>query len=277
MKEKNKNTNQKAGQKIGVFDSGLGGVFIADSIRKRLPSYDYLYLGDTLHLPYGRRSDAAICDLSRKAMDYLFDAGCFLVIMACNTASASALRRLQQEFLPRNHPERRILGVVVPTLEAAIEGGARRIGLLGTQRTVQSGIYDVELRKIRPETELTAISCPLLVPMIEEGGRKYLEPVLRDYLEPLRAARVESVILGCTHYVALKEDVARLLPGAAILSQDDIIPHKLEDYLRRHPEIESRLSRGGSFEIHVTDANENFGRSCEILLGEKKPLRQALY
>ncbi len=151
----------KRNKKIGVFDSGLGGLFIADSIRKRMPDYDYLYLGDTLHLPYGRRSDAAIYDLSEKAMRYLFAQGCDLIIMACNTASAAALRKLQQGFLAREFPERRILGVVVPTLEVAIDHGAERIGLLATQRTVQSNIYEAELRKINPAVTLTAVAAPL--------------------------------------------------------------------------------------------------------------------
>ena len=158
--------------KIGVFDSGLGGLFIADSIRKRLPAYDYLYLGDTLHLPYGRRSDAALYDLSEKAMRYLFAQGCDLVIMACNTASAAALRKLQQVFLAREFPEKRILGVVVPTLEVAIEHGAHRIGLLATQRTVHSNIYEIELKKINPFVQLVAVASPLLVPLIEDGGEQ---------------------------------------------------------------------------------------------------------
>ena len=262
-------------KKIGVFDSGLGGLFIADSIRKRLSGYDYIYLGDTLHLPYGRRSDAAIHDLSEKAMRYLFDAGCDLVIMACNTASAAALRKLQQGFLAKEFPSKRILGVVVPTLEVAIEQGAHKIGLLATQRTVHSKIYEIELQKINPKVKLTAIASPLLVPLIEDGGEKYLDAVLSDYLAPMK--NVESIILGCTHYVALKGRIQKLLGGVTVISQDDIIPAKLEDYLKRHPEMETRLSKGGTFEIHATDTNENFVRNCEELLGEKKSLIKAVY
>jgi len=268
------NENNK---KIGVFDSGLGGLFIADSIRKRLPAYDYIYVGDTLHLPYGRRSDAAIYDLSEKAMRYLFAQGCDLIVMACNTASAAALRKLQQGFLAREFPDKRILGVIVPTLEVAIEQGAKKIGLLATQRTVHSNIYEVELQKINPDVELCAVASPLLVPLIEEGGEKYLDAVLEDYLQPMKHAGVESIILGCTHYVALKSRVKAMLNGVALISQDDIIPAKLEDYLKRHPEMEMRLSKGGSFEIHATDTNENFVRNCEQLLGTKKNLIQAAY
>lgn len=265
-------------KKIGVFDSGLGGLFIALAIRKQLPLYDYVYLGDTLHLPYGRRSDAQIYDLSEKAMRHLFAQGCDLVIMACNTASASALRRLQQEFLAREFPEKRILGVVVPTLETAIEHGATRIGLLATERTVHSGIYDIELKKINKNVELCAVPSPLLVPLIEHHGEKYLDVVLDDYLQPMYAVNVQSLILGCTHYVALKDKIRMLTKGAVdLISQDDIIPAKLEDYLKRHPEMETRLSRGGSFEVQATDANESFTRNVQEIAGKSIPLKHAQY
>lgn len=265
----------KSGGKIGVFDSGLGGIFIARAIRAALPGYDYLYLGDTLHLPYGKRSDSAIYDLSEKAMRYLFESGCDLIIMACNTASAAALRKLQQGFLAREYPDRRILGVVVPTLEVAIEQGAEKIGLLATQRTVTSNIYDLELKKINPQVQLISVATPLLVPLIEDRGEKYLDAVLEDYCAPMRD--VQSVILGCTHYAALKERLKKIVPGAVLISQDDIIPEKLADYLKRHPEMETRLSRGGSFQICITDANENFRQSIRDLFGCDANLKEASY
>src|SRR5690606_15030956 len=168
-----------------------------------------------LLLPYGRRSDSVIYDLCKGAMQYLFNHDCDLVIMACNTASACALRKLQQSFLAEKHPDKRILGVIVPTLEAAIDEGAQKIGLLATQRTVQSGVYDLELKKINPAIDLMGVASPLLVPLIEDGGEKYLDDVLADYLEPLKKARVESVILGCTHYVALKGKVQQMM-GASV-------------------------------------------------------------
>lgn len=266
----------KRNKKIGVFDSGLGGLFIANAIRKRLPAYDYLYLGDTLHLPYGRRSDQAVYDLSEKAMRYLFDQGCELIIMACNTASAAALRKLQQGFLAHEYPDKRILGVVVPTLEVAIEHGAERIGLLATQRTVQSGVYAEELRKINPKVQLVGVAAPLLVPLIEDGGEKYLDTVLDDYLEPMREADVQSVILGCTHYVAAKERIRKLVK-ADLLSQDDIIPDKLADYLVRHPEMEERLSKGGTFELQATDTNENYKKNIDEIMGRTTSVKQAVY
>ena len=268
----------KRNKKIGVFDSGLGGLFIANSIRKRLPAYDYLYLGDTLNLPYGRRSDQAIYDLSEKAMRYLFASGCELIVMACNTASVAALRKLQQGFLAREFPGKRILGVVVPTLEVAIEHGAERIGLLATQRTVQSGVYEQELQKINPDVKLVGVAAPLLVPLIEDGGEKYLDTVLNDYLEPMRKANVQSVILGCTHYVAAKESISHALHGKAdLISQDDIIPEKLADYLNRHPEMEERLSTDGTFELQATDTNENYKKNIDEIMGRATPVKRAVY
>ncbi len=264
-------------KKIGVFDSGLGGLFIADSIRKLMPAYDYIYLGDTLNLPYGRRSDQAIYNLSEKAMRYLFSQGCDLVIMACNTASAAALRRLQQGFLQSEFPHKRILGVVVPTLEVAIEQGAQKIGLLATQRTVQSNIYEAELKKINPAVELLAVASPLLVPLIEDGGEKYIDQILSDYLDPMIDANVQTVILGCTHYVAIKSRVQAIMKNVSLISQDDIIPPKLEDYLHRHPEMEKRLSRGGTLEIHATDTNENFLRNIASLAGSSENVIQAVF
>lgn len=263
--------------KIGVFDSGLGGLFIASAIRAALPAYDYVYLGDTLHVPYGRRSDAAIYDLSEKAMRYLFAQGCELIVMACNTASAAALRKLQQGFLAREFADRRILGVVVPTLEVAIERRAQKIGLLATQRTVHSNIYGMELQKINPDVELIAVASPLLVPLIEDGGEKYLDDVLFDYLAPMRAAKVQSVILGCTHYAVLKDRVrAAMGAGVDVISQDDIIPPKLQDYLNRHPEMETRLSRGGTLALYATDTNENFKRNIAEIMGGAFPVETAL-
>lgn len=270
--------NMKNNKKIGVFDSGLGGLFIAKAIRERLPAYDYVFLGDTLHLPYGSRSDEAIYALSENAMRYLFEQGCDLVIMACNTASATALRKLQQQFLVKEFPEKRILGVIVPTLETAIEHGAHCIGLLATQRTVNSKIYEIELQKINPEVSLHAVGARLLVPLIENQGDKYMDMILQDYLTPLTDAKVESLILGCTHYVALKDQVRKMTGGKVeIISQDDIIPAKFEDYLKRHPEHEEKLSRSGSFEVHATDANEIFAENIADIMGEPLKVTPAVY
>lgn len=240
-----------------------------------MSGYDYIYLGDTLNLPYGRRSDAAIYDLSEKAMRYLFAQDCELIVMACNTASAAALRKLQQGFLASEFPQRRILGVVVPTLEVAIERGTTKIGLLATQRTVQSNIYEIELKKINPAVELVSVSAPLLVPLIEDGGEKYMDEVLQDYMKPIVDAGCQSLILGCTHYVALKKYLTG--NGMSLISQDEIIPGKMADYLQRHPDMDERLSKSGTFEIHATDTNENFCRNVETLMGAPVSMIEARY
>ena len=265
-------------KKIGVFDSGLGGLFIADSIRKKMPAYDYVYLGDTLHIPYGQRGDDQIYELSLAAMRYLIAQDCDLIVMACNTASAVALRKLQQIFLAQEFPHKRILGVVVPTLEAAIDHGATNIGMIATARTVHADIYGIELKKINPSVRLVSIATPLLVPLMENQGDAYIDVVLADYLKPLKEAKAESVILGCTHYAALKHRVAEHMgAGVHVISQDDIIPNKLLDYLARHPEMEGRLSRGGTFEIYATDTNEHFTHNVTAMMGEEAKVKKAVY
>lgn len=267
---------EKRENKIGIFDSGLGGLYIANAVRRAIPDYDYLYLGDTLNLPYGRRSDENIYDLCEAAMRHLFSQGCALVLMACNTASASALRKLQQGFLAREFPDRRILGVIVPTLEAAIDGGHERIGLIATERTTHSKIYESELQKINPSVQLYSRATPLLVPLIEYGGEKYLDMVLKDYLNPLFEKDIDCLLLGCTHYVSLKDHIRRL-SDVPILAQDNIIPAKTADYLARHPEMETCLSRGGTFEIHATDLNESFEANIRTIAGTDIPMKKAVY
>lgn len=264
------------GQKIGIFDSGLGGLYVAQAVRRALPDYDYLYLGDTLNLPYGRRSDAQIYDLCEAAMRHLFASGCRLVLMACNTASASALRRLQQDFLAREFPDHRILGVVVPTLEAAIDSGHTNIGLIATERTAHSNIYETELQKINPCVTLHSRATPLLVPLIEHDGEKYLDIVLKDYLDPMIGQKIDCLILGCTHYIILKQRIRAMAP-VNILSQDDIIPQKTVDYLDRHPDMEQSLSRGGTFAIQATDLNEFFIENIRALVGQSTALSRANY
>jgi glutamate racemase len=268
----------KNSKKIGVFDSGLGGLMVAQAMRKRLPQYDYIFLGDTLHVPYGSRSDEVIYTLSENAMRYLFAQGCDLVVIACNTVSATALRKLQQQFLVNEFPQNRILGVVVPTLEKAIELGSHRIGLLATQRTVLSKIYEIELNKLNESVSLEAVSARLLVPLIENQGDKYMDAVLTDYVEPLRAANVESIILGCTHYIAVKDCVRSMTDGKVhVISQDEIIPDKFADYLVRHPEYAKNLSQGGTFEIHATDVNETFAENVNKITGQEFDLVTARY
>lgn len=261
--------------RVGVFDSGLGGLLINQAINAYLPDLDTVYLGDTLHLPYGNRSKGAIYDYTLRAMQFLFEKqDCKLIILACNTASAAALRRLQQEYLPRHYPDRRILGVVVPTLEAAIEQEHRNLGLIATNYIVSSDIYAEELGKINSDIKIHQTATPLLVPLIENGGEEWLDSVLSRYLSPLFDARIENLILGCTHYVSLKAHI-RTMCDIPVIAQDDIIPPKLLDYLGRHPEIEADLTRNAMREFYVSDVTENYTFAAQKLYGQNINTRKA--
>lgn len=266
-------------QKIGIFDSGLGGLCVGKAIAKFLPTYDYVYLGDTLNVPYGGRSMESIYNLSRQAIDFLMrQQGCDLIIIACNTASVTALKKLQNEYLPENFPDNRILGVIVPTLESATELGATQIGLIATAYTVRSKIYEEEIAKINPQAKIYGQATPLLVPLIENDGDKYMDIVLEDYLNPLIDKGLDSLILGCTHYVSIKDRVRDLTRHRVrILSQDEIIPPKLKDYLLRHPEMEGRLSKKGSFKAYVTDDNPQTILNIQNLMQNNIVVEKAEY
>lgn len=264
--------------KLGVFDSGLGGLVIADAIRKVLPDHDMVYLGDTLHVPYGSRSQDAVVDYTTRSIDCLFSkADCQLIVMACNTASAIALRGIQQKYLVKNYPQRRVLGVVVPTLETAIEKGHKRVGLLATERIVRSAIYKTELEKIGRGIKLFQKSAPLLVPAIELDTREWVKPLLQDYLKPLLKQDIECLILGCTHYAFLKRAIQKEAGKKVhVMSQDDIIPDKLADYLRRHPEIDKKISRKGRMDLFVTDITDAYIRNARKICGRDVTVRKAV-
>lgn len=253
--------------KLGIFDSGLGGLLITKAIQQVLPDIDLIYLGDTLHLPYGNRSEEAIYTYTERCIDYLFQQDCQLIIVACNTASASALRKLQQGYLKQNYPDRRILGVVVPTIEAALDQGVEKLGLIGTNYTVRSNVYEEELRKINPAISLTQVNTPLLVPLIEYDGMDFIAPVLEKYLGSMFEAGVQSLILSCTHYVCLK-DMIRDRTGLSVLSQDEVIPGKLIDYLDRHPEVSEKITRRGEAQFLVTDYTPHYAHAAKALYGE---------
>ncbi|MGH1455459.1 MAG: glutamate racemase [Alphaproteobacteria bacterium] len=256
--------------KLGVFDSGLGGLVITKSIRAILPDIDILYFGDTLHIPYGNRSSEAIYEYSKRSIEYLFEQECALIIVACNTVSASALRRLQQEYLPNSpYHDRRILGVVVPTLECAIEKGYKNIGLIATNYTIQSNIFEYELKKLDPDIHITQKNTPLLVPLIENDGGAWIPSVLEYYLNSFKSADIDALILGCTHYPFLKNHVQNFLGNEVdILSQDEIIPHKLVDYLNRHPEISNKIERKGALDFIISDVTEGYINASSNIYGD---------
>ncbi|MCB9983017.1 MAG: glutamate racemase [Rhodospirillales bacterium] len=265
-----------AGQnmKLGIFDSGLGGIMIAKALRGALPDLDMVYLGDTLHVPYGKRSEKAIYAYTRACIEYLFsEKDCRLIIMACNTASASALRKLQQGYLPQAYPERRILGVVVPTIESALEHGYSRIGLIGTNYTVHSNVYREELQKINPAIEILQVNTPLLVPLIEDDGMAWMEDVLDHYILPLKEQGIEALVLSCTHYSCLK-DLIRERYDLTVIAQDEILPEKLADYLMRHPEIDRVIGRKGEAEFLVTDLTPNYAHKASDFYGRTIDLQK---
>lgn len=245
---------------IGIFDSGLGGLVIAKSIKKLLPEYNYVYLGDTKRVPYGNRSHQTVYEFTCEALRYLFEKeNCKIVIIACNTASARALRKVQQEFLPQFFPDRKVLGVLIPTAEEVVN--YKKVGILATRGTVGSQTFLNEIHKLNPLVEVFENPAPLLVPIIEEGETKLAKPFLEKYLKPLLMKKIDALILGCTHYPILKKEILALCSlgvrgkksnkNIKIISQDEIIPKKLKNYLARHPEI--KLEKKSKVKILFTD------------------------
>lgn len=251
--------------RIGVFDSGLGGLLVASAIARRLPEHDLLYLGDTKRVPYGGRSQEAIHGFVAEALDYLFAHDCALVVLACNTASAEALRKTQQAYLPHRYPDRRVLGVVIPTAEAAAATGARRVGVLATRSTVASGAYEREIARQAPGVEVRAVAAPLLVPLVENDGLRYADPILDDYLAPLEG--VDCLVLGCTHYGLLKDRI-RAKVAVPVIAPEEVVPDKLADYLLRHPEHDARIGRNGERLYRVTDLGPGYEELARTFAGE---------
>jgi glutamate racemase len=251
--------------KIGIFDSGLGGLIVARAIRKALPKYDFVYLGDTKNLPYGDRSQENIYKNSVQAIEYLFKKDCVLIIVACNTVSSQALRKIQQKWLPKSkYKNRRVLGVIRPTVEMV--GEFKNIGLIGTNRTIDSTAYSQELKKINKNIKLFAKATPKLVLMIENG--EYEEKILKNYLAPFK--NVEVLIFGCTHYGMLKKEIQKILGSKIkIIAQEDLLPEKLKSYLLKHKEIEKKLSKNKKFEILVTKLNDRYKNLAREWFGGK--------
>jgi len=239
-----------SGGKIGIFDSGLGGLIILKDIIKKLPRYDYIYLGDNARTPYGNRSQDVIYNFTEQAVDFLFKQNCQLIIIACNTSSAKALRKIQQEWLPQAMgSEYRVLGVIRPVVEKAVEVAKKKIGVIGTKGTVASQAYIQEIAKLDPKMEVSQQACPLLVPLIEEGWQKsdVTKKVLRTYLKPLKLAKIDTLILGCTHYPILYKEIQGIMgPRTKVLHSGEIVADSLADYLNRHPEIEAKLDKAAS-------------------------------
>jgi len=261
---------------IGIFDSGLGGLTIFKAIEKRLPQYDYIYLGDNARAPYGDHSKETILQYAQEAVAYLFGQGCILVLLACNTASAEALRKLQQEWLPKNFRDRNLLGVIRPLAEEAAGATKKKaIGVLGTRSTIASHAYRREIAKLDKNIVVIEQACRLLVPFIEEGfeGRPELRMILKRYVRPIKHHNVDTVILGCTHYGIIEDDVKRYFgKNVRVLDSGQIVAEKFADYLQRHPEYEQKLARNGMRSFVMTEQTDTvdllvkkfFGRSVVV-------------
>jgi glutamate racemase len=259
---------------IGVFDSGYGGLTVLKEIVNKLPQYDYLYLGDNARAPYGNRSFETVYQYTLECVKWFFDQGCSLVILACNTASAKALRTIQQNDLPRIAPGKRVLGVIRPTAE--IIGSfseTQSVGILATNGTVASDSYPMETAKFFPDLKVYQEACPMWVPLIEgnehtsHGADYFVKKNLHNIFE--KGEDIDVILLACTHYPLLKEKIIEYLPiGVKLISQGEIVADSLAEYLHRHPEIKERCSKNAQREFYTTDSTRDFDNHATIFYGE---------
>ena len=269
-----KNTNPSSGP-IGIFDSGYGGLTILEKIRAELPEYDYIYLGDNARTPYGTRSFNVVYKYTLECVTKLFEMGCHLVILACNTASAKALRTIQQQDLPLLDPERRVLGVIRPTVEAiGSKTKSKHIGLLATTGTVQSDSYPLEINKLYKDIIITSEACPLWVPIIEnnEHNSDGADYFVRKNIENLLKSdpKIDTLMLGCTHYPLMIDKIKKYTPsGITIISQGELVAASLSAYLKRHPEMDAKCTKNSSIRYFTTESVDKFSSSATIFLNEE--------
>lgn len=257
---------------IGVFDSGYGGLTVFGDIRKRMPAYDYVYLGDNARAPYGTRSFEVVYRFTRQAVIKLFEEGCQLVILACNTASAKALRTIQQQDLPGWDPARRVLGVIRPTVEEVDNvSRSKHIGVLGTTGTITSQSYTLEIEKMFPHITVTGEACPMWVSLVENNefnspGADYFVQQHIDHILTADSA-IDTLVLGCTHYPLLLDKIRRYTPdGVSILAQGEYVAASLENYLYRHPDMDARLTKQGHTRFLTTESAAKFTEAASIFL-----------
>jgi len=259
---------------IGIFDSGYGGLTILHGIRQVLPEYDYLYLGDNARTPYGPRSFEVVYEFTRQAVTRLFEMGCHLIILGCNTASAKALRTIQQNDIPKIDPDRRVLGVIRPTAE--IIGSltaSRHVGILATEGTIKSESYTLEIQKLHPDIQVTGVACPFWVPLVEYNeadspGADYFVKKCIDQIMRLDPA-IDTIILGCTHYPLLMPKILKYLPtGVRVIPQGEYVAESLKAYLERHPQMEAKCSKNATVHYLTTENPEKFKESAQIFLHE---------
>lgn len=259
---------------IGVFDSGYGGLTILDGIRQLLPEYDYLYLGDNARAPYGPRSFDVVYEFTRQAVQRLFEMGCHLVILGCNTASAKALRTIQQVDLPQWDKERRVLGVIRPTAE--VIGSlteSRHVGVLATEGTIKSESYNLEIKKLYPDVQVSGVACPFWVPLVEynEADSPGADYFVKKRIDQIMALdpQIDAIILGCTHYPLLMPKILKYLPaGVMVVPQGEFVAESLKSYLERHPEMEQQCSKGSTTHYLTTENPDKFKEQAQIFLHE---------
>ena len=268
---------------IGIFDSGYGGLTILHGIRQLLPQYDYLYLGDNARAPYGTRSFDVVYEFTRQAVIRLFEMGCHLIILGCNTASAKALRSIQENDLPKLDPKRRVLGIIRPTAE--IIGSithTRHVGIFATEGTIKSESYNLEIHKLFPDITVSGVACPFWVPLVEYNeadspGADYFVKKRIDQLMRLDAD-IDTVILGCTHYPLLLPKIHKYMPrGIRIISQGEYVADSLKNYFQRHPEIEQRCTKGGQVHYLTTENPEKFKEQAQIFLHEPVEVENVVF
>lgn len=265
---------------IGVFDSGYGGLTILHQMRQLMPQYDYLYLGDNARAPYGPRSFDIVYQFTREAVMKLFDLGCHLVIIACNTASAKALRTIQQNDLPGIDPKRRVLGVIRPTAECIGHiTQSRHVGIFATVGTIKSESYVLEIQKLYPDITVTGEPCPMWVPLIENneydspGADYFVEKRIGNLMR--RDPKIDTIILGCTHYPLLLNKILKYVPrGVKIIPQGEYVANSLKDYMVRHPEIDVKCSKGGKCHYMTTESVDKFSESAQLFLHEMVDVEQ---
>ena len=260
---------------IGVFDSGYGGLTILKELKKKLPNYDYLYLGDNARAPYGPRSFETVYEYTLESVEWFFNQGCELVILACNTASAKALRNIQQLNLPQMAPGKRVLGVIRPSSEVLGNySTTKQVGILGTTGTVQSDSYIIELEKFFPELKVYQQACPMWVPLIENG--EYDKPgadyFVKQYLNELfsQSAQIDTLLLACTHYPLLVDKIKAYVPKEVqIVSQGEIIAQSLAIYMQKHPEMDQKCSKNGKITFFTTENEKLFEQQASLFFGQK--------
>ena len=259
---------------IGVFDSGYGGLTILSKIREALPEYDYIYLGDNARTPYGTRSFEIVYEFTLQAVNKLFEMGCHLVILACNTASAKALRTIQMNDLPNIDPDRRVLGVIRPTAECiGSMTQTRHVGILATAGTIKSESYPLEVHKLFEDIKVSGEACPMWVPLVEnnEANGEGADFFIRKYIDNLLAKdrQIDTLVLGCTHYPILLPKIQKFIPqGVKVVAQGEYVATSLKDYLHRHPEMDMKCTREGKCRFYTTEAEDKFIESASMFLNE---------